>query len=39
MKNLVLAFALAFAVLGGVVAVSAFSTTPVAACPGGSPNC
>jgi hypothetical protein len=37
MKKLVLAVALAFAVLGAV-AVSAFSTTPVAACPK-NPNC
>jgi hypothetical protein len=39
MKKLALALALALALIGGVVAVSAFSTTPVAACPGGTSNC
>jgi hypothetical protein len=38
MKHLVLAAALAFAVLGGAVAVSALSSTHVAACPN-NPNC
>jgi hypothetical protein len=32
MKKLVLALVLAFAVLGGAVAVSTISSTPVAAC-------
>jgi hypothetical protein len=39
MKMLVVAFALCFAVIGGAVAVSALSSTHVAACPTGSPNC
>ena len=39
MKKLFLAFAVAFAVIGGTVGVSALSTTHVAACPGGSSNC
>jgi hypothetical protein len=38
MKKLFLALAVAFAVVGGAVAVSALSTTPVAACPQGSPK-
>jgi hypothetical protein len=39
MKKLTLALALAFAVLGSAVAVSTLSSTHVAACPYGSPNC
>jgi hypothetical protein len=39
MKNLVLAFALAFAVLGGAVSVAAVSSTHVAACPANSSGC
>ena len=39
MKKLALALALAFAVIGGAVAVSAVSSTHVAACPGNSSNC
>jgi hypothetical protein len=39
MKKVALALALAFAVLGGAVAVSAVSSTHVAACAAGSPNC
>jgi hypothetical protein len=39
MKNLVLALAVAFAVLGGAVTISAIDSLPVAACPLGSPNC
>jgi hypothetical protein len=37
MKKLVLAVALAVAVIGGAIAVSAFTTTPAAAC--NSPTC
>jgi hypothetical protein len=39
MKKLFLALMLAFAVIGGAVAVSALSSTHVAACPQGTPNC
>jgi hypothetical protein len=39
MKMLVVAFVLSFAVIGGGVAVSALSSTHVAACPQNSPNC
>jgi hypothetical protein len=39
MKKLALAFALAFAVLGGAVAISSIINAPVAACPPGSSNC
>jgi hypothetical protein len=39
MKKVALALALAFAVVGGAVAVSAVSSTHVAACPTGSSNC
>jgi hypothetical protein len=36
MKLLLLAFALAFVMIGGAVTVSAVTTTPVAACPNNS---
>jgi hypothetical protein len=39
MKKLAFALALALAVLGGAVTVSAVSSTPVAACPPGSSGC
>jgi hypothetical protein len=39
MKKLALALALTLAVIGGTVVVSALSTTHVAACPQGTPNC
>jgi hypothetical protein len=39
MKRGFVAFAVAVAVLGGTVALSALSTTHVAACPQGSSNC
>jgi hypothetical protein len=39
MKKLALALALALAVVGGAVAVSALSSTHVAACPQGTSDC
>ena len=39
MKKLILAGLLALAVIGGTVAVSAFTITPVAACPNGTSDC
>jgi len=39
MKNLLLALALAFAVIGGTVAVSAITGTPARADCGGSSSC
>jgi hypothetical protein len=39
MKKLVFSLMLAFAVLGGAVAVSALTPTPAAACPQGTSNC
>jgi hypothetical protein len=39
MKKLALALALALTVIVGAVSISAVSSAPVAACPGGSSNC